>query len=86
MFSVFPHFPDKSKVLKELYRILKTGGRLIVAHADVKETINAYHHGVGGPVAHDFMPENGEMTKLLEKAGFKNNKIKEGKDCYIAYG
>jgi len=85
-FSVFPHFSDKRKVLKELYRILKPGGRLIVAHADVKETINAFHHGVGGPVAHDFMPENDEMTKLLEKAGFKNNQINEGKDYYIAYG
>ncbi|MBN1823049.1 MAG: metal ABC transporter permease [Endomicrobiales bacterium] len=84
-FSVFPHFPDKLRVMREMFRVLRSGGRLIVAHADTKETINAHHHGVGGPVAHDIMPGNDEMIALLQKAGFKNSKIQEDQNCYLVY-
>jgi ubiquinone/menaquinone biosynthesis C-methylase UbiE len=85
-FSVFPHFPNKLKVLKELFRVLSPEGILIIAHADVRETINSFHHQVGGPVGCDHMPDDKSMTALMEKAGFEQNTIKEGKDYYIAYG
>lgn len=84
-FSVFPHFPRKAKALQELFRILKPGGSLIIAHADARETINSFHSKVGGPVAHDHMPDNPKMKALLHKAGFARNIIEERKDCYIAY-
>ncbi|MFH1259155.1 MAG: class I SAM-dependent methyltransferase [Elusimicrobiota bacterium] len=85
-FAVFPHFPNKLKVLKELFRILKPRGNLIIAHTDVRETINSFHRKVGVPVAQDHMPDDEKMISLLKKAGFNNNTIEEGKDYYIAYG
>ena len=65
-FSVFPHFPNKFKVLKEQFRILKPTGRLIIAHADNRKTINSFHSKVGGPVARDHMPNNEDMKSLLK--------------------
>lgn len=67
-----------------MFRVLKSKGVLIIAHADVRETINSFHHEVGGPVGHDHLPEDKSMMALMEKAGFENRAIKEGKDYYIA--
>lgn len=83
-FSVFPHFSNKLRALKEMHRIMKPGGRLIIAHADLRETINEYHKKVGAPVLNDHMPDNDAIEKLITKTGFKNLEIREQMDCYIA--
>ncbi|WP_256218700.1 class I SAM-dependent methyltransferase [Neomoorella thermoacetica] len=41
--SAFPHFPHKLKALKEMARVLKTGGRVIICHTAARETINNLH-------------------------------------------
>lgn len=83
-FNTFPHFPNKFKVLKELSRILKMNGFLIIAHADTRKIINAHHSKIGGPVSKDHMPDNNTMLALFKKAGFFDIKIKEGKNYYLA--
>jgi demethylmenaquinone methyltransferase/2-methoxy-6-polyprenyl-1,4-benzoquinol methylase len=42
-YSVFPHFEEKSKTLKRIAGILKTGGLLSILHSSSKETINGVH-------------------------------------------
>ena len=52
-FHSFPHFRDQPAALRNLARCLKSGGRLVVMHLHSRDEINAFHHGVGGSVAHD---------------------------------
>lgn len=85
-FSVFPHFSKKLKVLKELFRVLKFGGRIVISHAQRREEINAFHNKVSGPVAKDFIPEDNKVLDLLKRAGFKFAKVVEQKGCYFAMG
>ncbi|MBN1621290.1 MAG: class I SAM-dependent methyltransferase [Endomicrobiales bacterium] len=85
-FSCFPHFGDKQKAFREIYRILKPGGIVFVSHASSREHINSFHHGVGGPVKHDRLPEKEIMTGMFEEAGFNSVKIINKKDYYLASG
>ena len=82
-FSVFPHFNDKKRALREFLRILKEGGELVIAHADSREGINSIHKDIKGPVYKDSLPENDETIKMLAKSGFKGAKIDESGKYYV---
>ena len=59
--AVFPHFSDKSRALGELRRVLRAGGHLVICHTASRQAINEFHRSVGGVVAHDAIPGEGEM-------------------------
>jgi ubiquinone/menaquinone biosynthesis C-methylase UbiE len=68
-FSAFPHFPDKERALFEMVRVLKKGGRLMVAHLHSIEEINQLHQEVGGPISHDLLPHPERIRNLMKDAG-----------------
>jgi SAM-dependent methyltransferase len=69
--------PDKAKVFKEAFRVLRSGGRLLVSDMvvikelpkDVKESIHSYTGCVAGAV-----PEE-EYLDLMRKAGFERVRV-----------
>lgn len=83
-FSAFPHFPDKPVALAEITRVLKPGGRLLIAHADSRETVNRIHTEVGDPVGGDLLPAPHEMEQLLRGAGLADPVIIDLEDRFIA--
>lgn len=84
--SAFPHFPHKLKALKEMARVLKPGGRVIICHTAARETINNLHRSLGGVVAGDQIPPGSEMMGMLVAAGLTGIEIDEGLDYYLASG
>jgi len=70
-FSVFPHFRDQGRAVRELARVLRPAGRLIVAHADGREELNSFHRGLDAPVSGDELPEAAVMQRLLRDAGLR---------------
>jgi cyclopropane fatty-acyl-phospholipid synthase-like methyltransferase len=80
------HAESKSKVMNELFRVLKPGGRLIISdwfqsknelNSDEKELLNEFIHGFAVPS----IETPGSFKDILTKAGFKNIKqIDRGKD------
>ncbi|MFQ3675809.1 MAG: class I SAM-dependent methyltransferase [Endomicrobiia bacterium] len=81
-FNVFPHFPNKSKVLKEFFRILKKNGVLIITHADSRKNINKHHMKISGVVKKDFMPDDKKIISLLKSAGYQNLCVYNKKTYY----
>jgi hypothetical protein len=67
-------------------RILKAGGKLLIAHAASREAMNAFHKKVGGVVENDAIPEESEMMKLLTEAGFVNPAVTDETGLYLALG
>jgi len=84
-FGAFPHFEDKAKTLEEMARVLKPRGTLVIAHA-LSSTALRNHHQNCAPVSKDFLPEEGEMRSLLERAGFRVKRLIDQPKCYLCEG
>ena len=82
-FSAFPHFSDKEKTLRELRRVLKLSGRIVISHLANREKINAFHSKEGHPIRHDLIPPDEDMKKLLANAGFGICSIKNDDRRYL---
>lgn len=45
IFCAYPHFPDKSKLAKQISKMLNDGGRFMVAHCEGRASVNHCHAG-----------------------------------------
>jgi demethylmenaquinone methyltransferase/2-methoxy-6-polyprenyl-1,4-benzoquinol methylase len=84
-FGAFPHFGDKEKALEEMGRVLKARGTLMIAHALSSVALRSHHQNCG-PVSTDFLPEEGDMKSLLEKAGFQLKRLIDQPKRYLCEG
>lgn len=82
--AVFPHFPDKLRALREIRRVLKDGGRLVICHANSRQAVNEIHRAIGGVVANDTIPPEGEMRRLFCEAGLDESVVRDEPDRYLA--
>ena len=82
-FGLFPHIDNKEEALQQINRILKTKGKLIIAHALSSTEIEAHHHNSSSVVAHDVLPTSTVMKKLLTQAGFEKFHIIDKPGQYL---
>jgi ubiquinone/menaquinone biosynthesis C-methylase UbiE len=83
-FSAFPHFEDKFQCLKETNRVLKTKGKLFIAHLLSSQEIKEHHSKASGEISQDVLPPENEMRKLLTASNFKNIEITDLPSLYLA--
>jgi demethylmenaquinone methyltransferase/2-methoxy-6-polyprenyl-1,4-benzoquinol methylase len=81
-YSVFPHFRDKPKVLREINRLLKKEGQLFICHTSSRQAINEIHRSLPEVCDHLF-PENEETHRMLSEARFEDIRISDGEDDYL---
>lgn len=79
----FPHFPDKQEALREIFRVLRFGGKLAITHIDSREEVNRIHKSIGGVVADHQLPESEELEDMLLKIGFAGIRILDKQDRYV---
>lgn len=82
-FGLFPHIENKREALCQIHRVLKTGGKLIIAHTLSSAEIKAHHKDASLAVAKDMLPEEEEMKRLLNHAGFSDAYINDVPGCYL---
>lgn len=82
-YSVFPHFENKLRALKEIYRLLKRNGWLFICHTSSRQQINDIHRSIPEVCSHLF-PENNEMREMLKESGFIDVSIDDGLNDYLA--
>ena len=82
-YSSFPHFQDKPKALREISRLLKIGGKLLICHTSSRRKINRIHRQIP-PLRSDRIPREEEMRELMKAAGFAETAIYDGIDHYLA--
>jgi len=82
--AVLPHFPDKSRALTEIARVLKRGGGLVICHTKSREAVNQMHVTIGGAIADHLIPDSSTVRTLLSRAGFTKIGIDDAVDRYVA--
>lgn len=45
IFSAYPHFSEKAKLSEHVSKMLKVGGRVMIAHCEGRDSINQCHNG-----------------------------------------
>lgn len=66
IYSVYPHFPDPRKMIRQAASLLRRGGRLVIAHSESKEEINRHHSRLPARGISSILPPAGEVATLLE--------------------
>ena len=64
IYNAFPHFSEPAKLLRNLSRQLKPGGRLTVAHGMSRARINDHHRGGASHVSYGLMPAE-DLSALM---------------------
>jgi ubiquinone/menaquinone biosynthesis C-methylase UbiE len=82
--AFFPHLSDKRRGMEAFARVLKPGGRLLIAHQMNREELNRFHGNVDGPVSDDLLPGKEQMRKLFKAVGFRGAEIREEPGLYLA--
>ncbi len=81
-YSSFPHFPDKPKALKEMARVLRDGGLLVICHSSSRTRINEIHHRIPA-VCNDTLPAADVMKDMLDGADFTDVTVEDGGESYF---
>lgn len=64
IYNAFPHFPEPARLLERLSGLLRSGGRLSVAHGMSRQKLDRHHSGRAGGVSLR-LPEAWELAALL---------------------
>ena len=81
--SAFPHFDDKARALREIARVLRNNGRLVICHTMSRKMINQLHHSIGGVVANALLPDEFQLKELIKQAGLKVTHFEDGPERYL---
>jgi len=82
--AAFPHFEDRAQSLREMIRVLRSGGILVISHPIGREAVNVLHREAGGPVEEDRVPAPSAMFALLENADLTDVWVIDEPEFYLA--
>ena len=65
IYNAFPHFPEPQKLIENLAKYLKDGGRICIAHGLSKSELDEIHMKSAGKVS-NILPECYELAEMLK--------------------
>ncbi|HOK56818.1 MAG TPA: class I SAM-dependent methyltransferase [bacterium] len=81
--ACYPHFEDKEKAIKEIYRILKKNGIFIISHPTGRKFVNELHKKTHPLIKKDIIPDIKKLKSFIEKASFKFGKGIDEEDFFL---
>lgn len=82
-FGLFPHLENRERALCQISRVLRRGGRLVIAHALSSDEIRAHHNKASSAVSQDILPKKPEMIRLLKGTGFAEIHVEDEPGQYL---
>lgn len=81
--ACFPHFERKNVALKEIYRILKKNGVVVISHPTGRDFVNKIHQNSGGCIKKDIVPAGSALAKILHKFSLTPLKVIDEPEFYF---
>jgi len=81
--SCFPHFHDQRRATREMARVLRSGGRLVICHTRGRHAINQCHHSHGGVIGGHELPDADGMRAFLADAGLRLSRLDDAPERYL---
>ena len=78
IYNAFPHFPDPEKLIENLSKHLKDGGRLSIAHGMSKKELDDIHMKSASYIS-NILPECDELAEMLSPYFNVDIKISDNK-------
>ncbi|MDI3481222.1 MAG: hypothetical protein PWQ97_877 [Tepidanaerobacteraceae bacterium] len=83
-YSVFPHFKDRLKAIKNMYRLLKPGGRILICHSQSRKQINQIHmNSPSREINRDHLPPASVVGEYLKEQGMKLLAEVDSEEMYV---
>jgi demethylmenaquinone methyltransferase/2-methoxy-6-polyprenyl-1,4-benzoquinol methylase len=73
IFNAFPHFYNPETIFEKSYNLLKTGGKLIIAHSMTREELNQIHRDAGKEVENDILISDEKFRELYHNSKFQES-------------
>ena len=65
IYNAFPHFPNPEKLIENLSKALKSGGKISIAHGMSKKELDEIHMKSAGYVS-NILPECDELAEMIK--------------------
>jgi len=86
-YSMFPHFKEnKLKAICTMSKLLKTGGKLCIAHSQSREAINNLHFKAGDVVKNDRLPKMAILKQDFIDQGLHPECIIDDEEYFVIVG
>jgi len=85
VFNAFPHFCSPELLLGNLYRAVKEGGTVTVAHDKGRKAIDAHHAGEASRISNGLMP-SASLKDIFTACGYRTVSTVENDGIYIVIG
>jgi SAM-dependent methyltransferase len=82
-FNAFPHFRDQLRALRNIRRLLKPSGELVVLHLIGSQQLNEFHAQLSHPVCHDHMPPPDVWREMLACTGLQLMSLTDQPNLYL---
>ncbi|MDX9864872.1 MAG: PfkB family carbohydrate kinase [Anaerolineaceae bacterium] len=82
--GVFPHLKEIAVALREIWRVLVPGGRLVVSHAIGRERVNAIHSRHQAAILRDdLLPTGKALAAILLENNWMVLEVEDSEDFYL---